>query len=81
MKMSNLTQSRAQIGPTDHRIKGIILCDFKDKIQHSRDDLSLFFWRNHDFRHPLDAEMSLDEEETQDIQGLRCLNSLIAWNI
>ena len=63
MKMHNLTQSHARIDPIDHWIKGFSFHDFEDIIWHSIGDFSLFFWRNVNFKHSLDAEMSLEEEE------------------
>ena len=71
--MHNLTQSRAQI---DHWIKDFSFGDFEDKVWHSRGEFSLFFQRNLDFKHSLDVELSLKEEEMK-IQGISCLNNLI----
>ena len=47
----------------NHWIKGSSFHNFEDKIRHSSGDFSLFFRRNHDFKHFLDMEMSLEEEE------------------
>ena len=47
----------------DGRIKGFSFRNFEDKIWHSRDDFSLFFQRNIDFKHSLDTEIDLEEDE------------------
>ena len=44
-------------------IKGFLFCDFVDKIWHSRGDFSLFFRRNLDFKHSLNVEIDLEEDE------------------
>ena len=63
MKTHNLNRSRARIDPIDRWIKGFLFCNFEDEIRHSRGNFSLFFLRNLYFKHSLDAEMSLEEEE------------------
>ena len=37
----------------------------KINIQSSSDEFSLFFRQNFDFKHSMDTEMSLEEEETK----------------
>ena len=62
MKVHNLFWSFALIDLIDRQIKGFSFRKFEDKIQYSRGNFSLFFWLNLDFKHSLDAEMSLEEE-------------------
>ena len=65
MKTLNLTRSRARIDPIDCRIKGFSFRNFEDEIRHSRGDFTLFFQQNLDFKHSLDAKMSLEKEEVK----------------
>ena len=62
-KTHNLTQSHARNDPIDHRIEGFLFCNFEYKIKHSRGDFYLIFQQNLDFKHSLDAEIDLEEEE------------------
>ena len=64
-KTHNLTQSYARNDSIDHRIKGFLFHDFKNKVQHLRVDFFLFSPQNLDFKHSLNAEMSLEEEESK----------------
>ena len=65
-KCKHLTQMHAQIDSHDC----FSFCEFKDKIRHSRGDFFLFFRQTLDFKHSLDAEMSLEEEEIKRFKDL-----------
>ena len=64
-KILNITLNRAQNGSIDHWIKGSSFHNFEDEFQHSRGDFSLFSKQNLTFKHSLDAEIDLDEEESK----------------
>ena len=64
-KKCNLTRSRARNDQITRQIKGFSFCDFKNKAQHSREDLFLFSPQNLDFKHSLDMKMSLEEVENK----------------
>ena len=64
-KTYNLTWSHARKDPIDYQIKGFSFHDFENKIWHSRGDFSLFFRWNFNFKHSLDVEINLDEEEIE----------------
>ena len=64
-KTRNLTQSCARNDPIDCRIKGFLFCDFENKVRHSRSNFFQFSPQNLDFKHSMDAEMSLEEEESE----------------
>ena len=68
IKMHNLTWSHSRIDPIDHWVKSFSFRNFEDIIWHSRGDFSLVFQQNLDFKHFLDAEMSLEEEEIKRIK-------------
>ena len=63
MKTCNLTQSRAQNDPINRRIQGFSFRYFKNKGRRSRCDFFWFFQPIIDFKHSLDAKMSLEDEE------------------
>ena len=62
-KTQTLTQDSARIDPIAHRIKGFSFRKFEDDRQHSRSDFPLFSQRNLTFKHSLDMEEYLEDEE------------------
>ena len=63
MKTLNLTWIRAQNNPINRRIQGFSSRTFENKVRHSRCDFSQFPRSILDFKHSLDAEMRLEDEE------------------
>ena len=63
MKRLNLTQSRARNDPINCQIQGFSLLDFENEVRRSRCDFFQFSQPLLDFKHSLDVEMSLEEEE------------------
>ena len=63
MKTLNLTRSRAPNDPINCQIQGFSLSDFENEVWRSRCDFFLFSQQILDFRHSLDAKMSLEDEE------------------
>ena len=63
MKTHNLTRSRAQNDPNNHRIQGISFRNFENQFWRSRCDVFLFFQLILDFKHSSDVEMSVEELE------------------
>ena len=66
MKTLYLTQSRAQNDPINCQIQGLSFRDFKNKVLRSRCDFFLFSQPIIDFKHSLDTEMSLEDENSRD---------------
>ena len=65
MKKLILTKNSTRNAPNDRRIKGSSFHDFKDEFWYSRSDFSLFSQRNLTFKHSLDMEINLEEEESK----------------
>ena len=63
METRNLIQSHARNDSINRQIRGFSFCDFKNKVWRSRYDFFRFFQPILDFKHSLDAEMSLEELE------------------
>ena len=63
MKIHNLTLNRTRNDPINRRIQGFSFRDFENKVRHSRYDSFQFFQPTLDFKHSLDAETSLEDEE------------------
>ena len=59
MKTHNLTRSRARNDPINCQIQGFSFCDFENEVRRSSCNFFLFFQPILDFKHSLDAEMSL----------------------
>ena len=49
--------------------KGFHLAFLKTNIQSSRDEIFLFFWWNLDFKHFLDVQMNVEEEEIKRLKN------------
>ena len=65
MKTCNLTQSCARNDPINCRIQGFSFRNFENAVRRSRCDFFLLLQPILDFKHSLDAEMSLEELETK----------------
>ena len=63
MKTHNLTQSRARNDPINYRIQGFSFPDFENEVLHSICNCFQFPWSISDFKHSLDAETILEDEE------------------
>ena len=63
-KTQILNQNNAQNDPIDHRIKGSLFRDFEDKFWHSRNDFSRFSPQNLAFKHSLDTNITIEDEES-----------------
>ena len=63
MKTLNLTRSRARNDPIIRRIQGFSFRDFENEVWRSRCDFFQFSQRIIDFKHSLDGEMSIEDEE------------------
>ena len=57
----NLTRSRARNDPINRRIQGFSFRNFENKVWHLRYDFFQFSRPILDFKHYLDAEMSLED--------------------
>ena len=58
-----ITRDSAQNDLIDRWIKGFSFHDFEDDHQHSRSNFFLFSPRNLTFKHSLDVEIDLEDEE------------------
>ena len=67
-----LTRNIAQNDPIDWRIKGTLLCDFEHEFWHLRSDFLQFSQWNLTFKHSLDAEVDVEEEESKSFKD---------WNV
>ena len=64
-KKHNINRDSSRNDPIDCQIKGFSFCDFEDDCRHSRRKFSLFFQQNLTSNHSLDAEINLEEEESE----------------
>ena len=64
-KTQILNQDNTQNDPIDRRIIGFSFWNFEDNRQHSRSDFSLFSPRNLTFKHSLEAEIELEDEDNK----------------
>ena len=55
----------AQIDPIAHQIKDFSFRKFEDDCRHSRSDFSLLSPQNLTFKHSLDAELDIEDEESK----------------
>ena len=65
MKTQILTRDSARNDPIDRRIKGFLFRDFEDDCWHSRNNFSIFSPQNLTFKHSLDEEIDLEDEESK----------------
>ena len=62
-KIRRKTHNLTWYDPIDCWTKGFSFHEFESEFHNSIDEISLFFWQNLDFKHSLDAKMSLEEKE------------------
>ena len=74
-----LTRDSARIDPIDRWIKDFSFHEFEDDCLHSRFFLPILSMKSH-FQTLLGCANESRSEGKQEIQGLRCLNSLISQN-
>ena len=68
--MNNIRDLVHQNDPIDHQIKRFLFCDFENKVRHSRGYFSLFSRRNLTFKHSLDVEIDVEEDERKRFKAL-----------